>query len=378
MQLLSSIAVLLAIIYSISLIYLLFGLLRSSKGMNTHKHFLSVVVPVHNEAGKIQDCMKSLAVQDYPGIKYEVIIVDDCSADNTSEIVQRFCEKNPNFRYLRLDNDERFVPKKSALLKALDNARGEIIVSTEADCLHSAGWLSSLNSYFDLNTGLVAGHVEYRNVKSWSQGIDALDYFSQRVLGASFIQSGTVYTCSAANMAYRKDIYEKSREVFKNLKVRPADDNFLLNFTYRKTDYDIASADSKDSVVKTDGASNLIHFLNQRFRWSAYGDKPGLAMQLFFIPAMLLYIFLWILSLASILNPSNLVLLILPISIKLIADFLFLFRASGYYRSRHLMKYFLPSWIVNLILVPLIVIKGNLSTFEWKGKKYTKTAEVKA
>lgn len=367
----------LAGIYALSILYLMIGFYRMTPGSSLKVCSLSVVIAAHNEEDSIGKCLESIAAQDYPDDKYEVIIADDRSNDLTSEIIERFCSARENFTSVRVEEGEDVVPKKTALLKALAKAKGEIIVSTDADCVAPKGWLGTLNSCFSKEIGMIVGHAAYPKPKNLWGGIDALDYFSQRAMGAAFVGVGSAYTCTAANLAYRKVIYDELEADFSKLKVRPAEDNFLLNFIHRNTDYSIALVTSEQSIVTTGGAGSLTHFLNQRFRWGAYGDSlvsPG--MMMFFVPALLLYGMIWLTAAGLLMYPELATTLAVALGVKAVADYLFLSKSTAVYGCRYLLKHFLPAWLTNLILVPVIVVRSNLFPFEWKGRKFNHNAEV--
>jgi glycosyltransferase involved in cell wall biosynthesis len=89
--------------------------------------FVTVVVPIRNEADFIAECLQSILNNKYPREKLEVIVVDGLSNDGTREIVQQLIASDP--RVSMLDNPERIVPY--AMNRAIDAARGEIITRVD-------------------------------------------------------------------------------------------------------------------------------------------------------------------------------------------------------------------------------------------------------
>ncbi len=126
----------------------------------------------------------------------------------------------------------------------------------------------------------------------------------------------------------------------------------------------------------TNGAESFKHFLQQRFRWVAYGGNiTTLGVKLFFIPVLLYYLSLWAGLVYTGYNSQILPVLAISFIAKMVVDFLFMLKATSMYYCKYLLKYFIPISLVHLILYPVIVIKGNLFTFEWKGRRYTKDVE---
>ncbi len=369
---------LLTIIYCISIFYIFIGLFRLPKYKNNFHHFISVIVAAHNEESKIARCIQSIIDQDYPHDKYELIIADDRSMDTTPAIIDKYCSGNSLCRSVRIENNGDVIPKKTALIKGLSEARGEVIVSTDADCYLPETWLSTINSYFTKDVGMVIGHTGYTRKRGFWRGIEALDYLSQRALGVAFVGIGSAYTCTASNFAYRKQIFDENREEFSRIKVRPAEDNYLLHCVHGNSSYRIAVATDPGSFVTTDGASDFAHFLNQRFRWGAYGGNiTTLAVKLFFIPVLFYYIGVWYALCTAFFIPSIFFYLLASLCCKLVVDFLFAVRSVTLFRSVYLLKYFFPLSLLQLILIPVIVIKGNMFSFSWKGRRYTIDREIK-
>src|SRR5882762_1114919 len=106
-------------------------------------HFISVIVPIRNEEKNIGILLESLKNQDYLKPNFEVIIVDDHSADGSFE---KSKERLQNQTTLSLGKAEK--GKKAALTHGINQAKGRIIATTDADCLLPSDWLSTINSSF--------------------------------------------------------------------------------------------------------------------------------------------------------------------------------------------------------------------------------------
>ena len=96
--------------------------------------FISLIIPVRNEAKRIVSCLESLSRQDYPTVLFEVIVVNDHSEDETREIVESFTSHNPGFRLL----DSPVLPgewsgKSHACHVGSIEARGDYLCFIDAD-----------------------------------------------------------------------------------------------------------------------------------------------------------------------------------------------------------------------------------------------------
>ena len=92
--------------------------------------FVSIVLPIRNEASFIARSLGSVLAQDYPSDRCEIIVADGLSTDSTREIVNSFRTKYPNLRLI--DNSGQIVP--TGLNAAIIQARGEIIVRVDGHC----------------------------------------------------------------------------------------------------------------------------------------------------------------------------------------------------------------------------------------------------
>jgi glycosyltransferase involved in cell wall biosynthesis len=106
---------------------------------------ISIVVPTLNEEELISDCLNHLSNQNID-INYEIIAVDNNSADRTIRVVKKYIHKHKNKNIIILKE-----PKKSvayARQKGFEKARGEIIASTDADSRVPCNWLLQIINNF--------------------------------------------------------------------------------------------------------------------------------------------------------------------------------------------------------------------------------------
>ncbi len=101
--------------------------------------FVTVIIPMRNEALWIERCVESVLSQDYPADRMELIVVDGLSDDDSRERLQRIAEGDARVHVL--SNPKRIVP--SSLNLALRHARGEIVARVDAHTLLAPEYLSN-------------------------------------------------------------------------------------------------------------------------------------------------------------------------------------------------------------------------------------------
>ncbi|MFZ0454602.1 MAG: glycosyltransferase, partial [Ignavibacteriaceae bacterium] len=154
--------------YGYFLISIVIGLIKLKP---VHKkdpvsEFISIIIPFRNEEDNILLNLKSIESQNYPQKQFEVIYVDDSSTDNSLEILKSSI-KNENIKVFSLpENPGETARKKRAVNFGIENSRGEIIVTTDADSFASPDWLVNLLSALDNKTGFISGPVEFIDDKS--------------------------------------------------------------------------------------------------------------------------------------------------------------------------------------------------------------------
>ena len=113
---------------------------------------LSIIIPVRNEQANIVQVLNSLCNQNYPEHLFEIIISDDHSTDNTIKIAKDFFANQNNINGIIVETKTTdSSSKKEAIKRAIEIAKGELIITTDADCVHDVQWLQTFASYFILH-----------------------------------------------------------------------------------------------------------------------------------------------------------------------------------------------------------------------------------
>ena len=111
---------------------------------------VSVIVPARNEALVIEHCLLSLMHQNYPDDLLEIIIVDDHSEDDTAAIVNK-CASG-KLRLISLHNylkeGDIIAHKKKAIEIGIAESSGDVIITTDADCIAGKDWISTIVNFY--------------------------------------------------------------------------------------------------------------------------------------------------------------------------------------------------------------------------------------
>lgn len=131
---------------------------------------VSVLIPAHNEGMVIEDTLRAIAGSDYPAGRYEILLIDDGSTDDTRAVAERVAMEYPQIRIIEVPKGQGGKGKSRTLNVALPQATGELIAVYDADNTPEPDCLRRLVAALCSNPRLVAvnGKVRTRNwADSW-------------------------------------------------------------------------------------------------------------------------------------------------------------------------------------------------------------------
>jgi cellulose synthase/poly-beta-1,6-N-acetylglucosamine synthase-like glycosyltransferase len=333
--------------------------------------YISIIIPFRNESDNILKSLKSIESLDYHKDNFEVIYIND-SSDDDSLVKLTNVSKTDNIKVISVP--EGFLlnaHKKRAVRFGIENSKGSIIFTTDADCIHQPDWLKNMMNCFNEVTGFVSGPVEFYGGKNIWENVQKAEFAGLVLAGAGLIGKNRPIICNAANIAYRKSAYEAVNGFNDNLNLSSGDDEFLMQKIWKETNYKISFCLSRDAVVKTNANKSVEQFYHQRKRWASkglfYADK--------LLVVKLILIFLFYLSLAvmpflaAIISIKYLWIFLVCILTKLFLEYKILNIGSRILFSKQILRNF---FLAELLQVPYIIIaglSGVFGNFTWKERK---------
>lgn len=119
-----------------------------------NKKIISILIPVYNTADKIERCLASIFSNEIID-KCEVILVNDCSTDNSLEVINNFLDKNPPCK-IKIISHTKNMGLACARISAFSEAKGEYVICVDSDDWVEKDYLSELyDSAINSNADIV-------------------------------------------------------------------------------------------------------------------------------------------------------------------------------------------------------------------------------
>jgi cellulose synthase/poly-beta-1,6-N-acetylglucosamine synthase-like glycosyltransferase len=344
--------------------------------------FISVIIPARNEEANIGSCLESVLQQDHPRDHYEVIIVDDHSTDRTAEIVGRYNDER--IRLIRLEevlkDKATGAFKKQAIAAGVERARGELILTTDADCRAGNQWLSSLSNFFTSHhPDMITMPVKINGPSTGLAIFETLDFLSLQGMTGALVTRGKISMANGANLCYTKEAFLRVNG-FEGIDHIASGDDMLLMEKIRMKGGKISYLKDRNVIVETNPVKSLRSFFSQRIRWASktagYKDwkiQWVLGLVYFFNLCLLLISWRALTGCECRLDMwggiSVTELWIMLLSAKTIVELFFLWPVSGFFGQRKLLLFFLIAQIPHILYVVISGFLGLFGSYEWKGRR---------
>ncbi len=329
--------------------------------------YVSIVIPVRNEAAQIEYLLEDLRKQSYPDDQYEIIIVNDHSSDHTAEIVKSHTARSASIRLVELEAGED--GKKSAIKKGVSEARFDVIISTDGDCRAPSEWLGHIMAPFaEPGIRMVAGPVILDPDSGWFGAMQTIEFLSLIGVSAAAAGLGSPIMCNAANLAYLKEDYSLYLEAGEP-GIASGDDMFLMLWLKKMQPGCIRYITSPGALIRTLPGKNLYAFMMQRFRWVSksrfYRDFHliSTALLVFLTNACILLV-----AVLCFISVQWIPLFVVLLVVKGTIDLWFMDKVLKYYGKRKLLFLVLPLELIYFMYVSIVGIAGQLFPYTWKGR----------
>ena len=307
---------------------------------------VSIVICARNEDDNLTEFLPKILTQDYKD--FEVIVVNDCSFDNTENVIDEFVKVFPNLRKANIKEDEYYKHgKKFAMLVGIKAAKFNQVLLTDADCYPASDqWLKQMASGFSSQKEIVLGYGAYEKRKGFLNKLIRFDTFIIATQYLSAAIKNKPYMGVGRNLAYTKELFFKEKGFSKHYHIISGDDDLFVNQAANNVNVNVCT--HKDAITYSKAKNTFKEWRLQKARHLTtspiYRKTSKLKIAFSYLSQYYFYLSLIALSF------SIKTLLLIPIifCLKIIIQLLILNRASKKLNEKDLLW---GSFIYELVLL---------------------------
>ena len=190
---------------------------------------VSVIISARNEEQNLKNNLPSILEQDYPD--FEVVVVNDCSHDETEEVLKEMAARYPRLKIVQVTENDRFkTGKKFALTMGIKAAKYEHLLFTDADCRPaSANWIARMAANFTGDTEIILGYSPYERTGGLLNSFIRFETVRTAIYYLSAALAGNPYMGIGRNLAYTKTLFFKNKGFASHMHVMSGDDDLFVN-----------------------------------------------------------------------------------------------------------------------------------------------------
>lgn len=250
---------------------------------------VSVIICARNEAGNLRSNLPKILSQ--KNMVFEVLVVNDRSADDSSEVLARLKMQYPNLTVLENEGDPNYTGKKRALLFGLEKAKHNYFILTDADCSpKSDQWLATMASGFN-SKDLILGVSPYNSSPSLAGRLTQWETLLTAQHYLSFALAGLPYMGVGRNMGYTRELFEQSDKFQSHLHIPSGDDDLFVAqvATSKNTGIQL----QPEALTWSEGPLDLKTWWRQKRRHlstsASYKAIPGMLLGTFGLAQLVFY-----------------------------------------------------------------------------------------
>jgi poly-beta-1,6-N-acetyl-D-glucosamine synthase len=253
---------------------------------------ISVIICAKNESENLINNLPLIFDQDYP--KFEVVLVNDCSWDDTKDILEALQVKHSNLHVVTLQETDSFNGgKKLALTLGIKGAKYDHFILTDADCKPTSRlWLQKMASSFSNEKTIVLGYSPYEKANGFLNKIVRFDGFFVGLQYLSFALKNNPYMGVGRNLAYTKEVFFQSSGFKSHYHIPSGDDDLFINQVANSSNTAICV--DKEAQTTTKGKTTWQNYWRQKrrhFTTSKFYKKPHqIALSIYPITLFLFFV----------------------------------------------------------------------------------------
>ncbi len=260
---------------------------RKWKIQSSQKLHYSVIVVCRNEAPRLPLFFTSLDQLDYPSDLYEIILVDDASRDGSDQMIRDYVAGKLNGKaFFIMEKDENQSGKRQALSLAASHATGDILLMTDSDTEVPPNWIESYNHYFSSSIGMVIGYAREKHLGL----VKRVKKIFSAGMFCSTVGINMPFSCSGANIAIRRSVFESIGGYDKLGHFQSGDDKLLLKKVVKA--WEKVAYNAEVVVYEQNRHYSIREYLNRELRHFGKFRQSSIIYQ--FVSLLVLAFFLYL------------------------------------------------------------------------------------
>jgi len=332
----------------------------------------SVVIPFRDEAENLPELLQSIEQLNYPKNLFEIILINDNSSDDSLLIVEKFINQSAlNFSVLNASSSS-ISPKKDALTSAINKAKNEWIITTDADCTFSKNWIKSYHQHIkNNNSTFIAGPVAYKNPINFFEVFQLIDFTSLigTTIGCFGLQKPIM--CNGANVGFKKKLFQTLNGYNGNTNLASGDDVFLLEKAVKHNPNAVNYLKNYHAIVYTKPVKTLKKLIAQRIRWASKTTKTkSLFSKLLGLLVLAANGFWILLLLGCVIGEFSFKHLLIYSVLKFSINTILITKTLSFLSQEHYYRYIWLSCFVYPFFTIYIGILSLFGGYKWKNRPY--------
>ena len=226
---------------------------------------VSVLVAARNESANIRSCLEALLQQQFPAGRFEILVGDDHSEDDTASIVEEMQTRHSCIRLFRIpEKKTSLLGKANVLAQLAKEANGELLLITDADVQVNPHWIAAMIKQFSPGVALVSGTVSLSTHTLFGQ-LQNADWLFYMGKCARASDAGNPVTAIGCNMGILASSYRQIGG-YEAVPFSVTEDYELFRVV-REAGYDCKHILGKEVLATTFPVLTFPDLLRQRKRW---------------------------------------------------------------------------------------------------------------
>ena len=259
--------------------------------LNEELEPVSIVLCARDAYEYLVELIPALLKQDYPN--FEIVVVNDCSDDETEEYLKDLERNEPRVKPVQLKQHLNFFNgKKFPLSMGIKSAKNDLIVLTDCNCMPvNDQWLRSVVNRYNTRTEIVIGYSPLVHKKSALNRIMRFDNLQNGLLYLSAALKRHAYMGVGKNLSYRKELFYRNQGFISHYTTSVGEDDLFINQTATKKNTEVL-IDAENAILTTPTGNFHLWMRQKASRYSTvskYDSGSRMYLSLFYVSQFLFY-----------------------------------------------------------------------------------------